>query len=95
VGAHGAEQPQTAHTNPESLARFSGVNCFNVVFSPRAVDRRLTGVLANRDRASLVRRNILKDSKVQIGLDPIATLQYSSTTLYQVSDHIRKLFFLK
>ena len=30
---------------------------------------------------------------VILGLYPIATFQYSSTTLHQVSDHIRYLFF--
>jgi hypothetical protein len=29
----------------------------------------------------------------RVGLYPIATLQYSSTTLYQVSYHIQYLFF--
>jgi hypothetical protein len=28
-----------------------------------------------------------------VGSYPIVTLQYSSTTLYQVSDHIQSLFF--
>jgi hypothetical protein len=31
--------------------------------------------------------------KVRVGLYPIVTLQYSSTTLYQVSYHIQYLFF--
>ena len=30
---------------------------------------------------------------IQVGLYPIVTLQYGSTTLYQVSYHMRYLFF--
>ena len=30
---------------------------------------------------------------LRVGLYPIVTLQYSSTTLYQVSDHIQSLLF--
>jgi hypothetical protein len=33
------------------------------------------------------------DFMVEIGLYPIFTLQYSSTTLYQISDHIQSLFY--
>ena len=39
----------------------------------------------------LVHYNV--SSEVGLGLYPIVTLQYSSTALYQVSDHIQYLFF--
>ena len=32
---------------------------------------------------------VLADSTVVVGLNPIVTLQYSSTTLYQLSYHIQ------
>jgi hypothetical protein len=34
-----------------------------------------------------------RDEKVRVGLYPILTLQYSSTTLYQVSYQNQSLFF--
>ena len=36
---------------------------------------------------------LLHEKRVSLGLHPIVTLQYSSTTLYQVSYHIQYLFF--
>ena len=35
----------------------------------------------------------VKQNADQVGLYPIVTSQYSSTYLYQVSDHIQQLFF--
>jgi hypothetical protein len=49
--------------------------------SPRARLRHAHGV------------TVLVEGKVLVGSHPTATFQYSSTTLYQVSDHIQSLFF--
>jgi hypothetical protein len=44
----------------------------------------------SRGLPEAIRDDVLK---VLLGLYPIVTLQYSSTTLYQVSYHIQYLFF--
>ena len=45
--------------------------------------------------AALRRGQAIRDAFIQVGLYPIVTSQYSSTTLYKVSYHIQSLFFLK
>ena len=61
---------------------------------PRLVDRRAAGDLVDVlvDAEEPQQRLVLAH---HLGLYPLVTSQYSSTTLYHVSDHIPQLFFLK
>ena len=47
--------------------------------------------LARRRRPHFLRAGRERD--LRVGLHPIVTFQYSSTTLHQVSDHIQYLLF--
>jgi hypothetical protein len=69
------------------------------VVHQRAAARRELGLLQPRSQQGLERVLVAggvfaqPDLGLRVGLYPIVTFQYSSTTLYQVSYHIRYLFF--